>query len=354
MAIGAEVGGGKLADLLAPAATGLTRDEVVDGRPGDFTLAEAANGGHVLSTSSSMPTKRALGAKNDGINATFYQTQMNDNHASENLLPRREILRAGALGATAVGFSALGLAQATQGGQSQSGQSQGGMNNQGMQNQDGMNRPMMNQDPMAGAAADLRSDPRTQARNTREWQRNLGQFGLLSLTSAEAGLQKATNADARMFAQFEATEQRAVAEILREQGVPTPSLDARSRPIVTAHEAATGAEFDRVFAAAQLDTHQRLLALMNSHIDNVKPRNAADREARHLAIGFRPAIIEHIAHSRTLMGMVGAPTGTVGGLLPGNGNSGGMTGGGTTGTGGSDGLGTGGTRTGGTRTGGGR
>ncbi len=211
---------------------------------------------------------------------------MANDETLDSPLPRREILKAGALGVAALGLASLApFAQAAQGA------SQTGMQGGTRDGDKGM------------APGD---DPRTKARDAREWQRNLRALGTLSLTSAEAGIAKATNPAAKVFANFEATEQRAVSRILDEQGVPKVPLSAADRAVVRQHEATTGAEFDRVFAGAQLETHQKLLALNEAMVRNSEgKRDATTREARHLSILALPAILEHIAHSQQLLAILG-------------------------------------------------
>lgn len=197
-----------------------------------------------------------------------------------SLLARRQVLKAGALGATALGLIGISpLAEALQ-----TAPAQGGMSD------------------ASGSA-----DPRTQARNAREWRANLAQFGTLSLMASEMALRKASRDEVKIFANFEATEQRGVAEILAEMGTRPPALDAASRAIARQHEIAEGVEFDRVYARAQLETHGKLLALQQSLISNTE-RNARgdERTARYLAKLAIPAIQEHIAHAQALVALLGA------------------------------------------------
>ena len=195
-----------------------------------------------------------------------------------SLLGRRELLKAGALGATALGLAGIApLAQAF-----------GSPATQGQQ------VPTTDQ------------DPRTRARNEAEWRMNLAQLGTLSLAASEMALRKATNADVKMFANFEATEQRGVAAILMEMNTPPPPLDAMSRAAVREHETAEGVAFDRVYARAQLQTHQKLL-LLNQNIVAATDGKRGMREmhARHLAMLAIPAITEHIAHAQELVALLG-------------------------------------------------
>lgn len=205
---------------------------------------------------------------------------MDQNNApgQPSLLGRRELLKAGALGVTAFGLAGLApLAEAFQTGAG------------------GQQVPTTD------------SDPRTRARNEREWRMNLAQLGTLSLMASEMAIRKGQRAEVKEFANFEATEQRGVAAILQEMGTPPPPLDAMSRAVARQHEVAEGVEFDRVYARAQLETHQKLLLLNQSIVAATEgTRNMREMHARHLAMLAIPAITEHIAHSQELVALLGS------------------------------------------------
>lgn len=201
-------------------------------------------------------------------------------------LARREVLRVGTIGAVALGLAALVPF---------AGASQESM-------QDGM-KAAGTQDHKMGDG----TNPRTRARNAREWGNNLAQYGTLSLMGSEMALTKATDADVKEFANFEATEQRAVAEILKNMGFKVPAdLDANSRAILREHEVATGADFDKVYARAQLKSHQDLLVLMESLLQNSKSGAKDEFAARQVATLATAAVKEHIAHSSALVAKLGA------------------------------------------------
>lgn len=203
-------------------------------------------------------------------------------------LARRDVLRTGAIGVAALALATLApLAEATQGETPDP---------SGMKASGTMDRRMGDG-----------TNPRTRARNAREWGANLAQYGTLSLMGSEMALTKATDPDVKEFAGFEATEQRAVAEILTHMGVKVPAdLDANSRAILREHEAATGAEFDKVYAKAQLKAHQDLLVLMESLLQNSKSNAKDEFAARQVATLATAAVKEHIALSGKLVAKLGA------------------------------------------------
>ena len=179
---------------------------------------------------------------------------------NQSTLNRREVLRGGALGALTLGLGAL-----------------------------------------AGAL-----EIPTTAKNEREFRTRLMALGGLSLKSAQMGLRKATHPALKQFAGFEADEQTQIAKVLMELRTPMLPMDKDAAEIVRQHEAAQGAEFDRVFARSQFQVHQMLLDLGTNFLQNSKGKGKDEMHARHLAMVSGATIREHIAHATALVAAVGA------------------------------------------------
>lgn len=215
---------------------------------------------------------------------------MENQNATEpsTLLARRDVLKTGAMGAAAIALASLAPLATAQDRNDKDKTMSETAGTQDRKNGDGVN-------------------PRTRARDAREWGNNLAQYGTLSLMGSEMALNKAVDADVREFANFEATEQRAVAEILKTMGIKTPAnLDAPFRAIAREHEAATGAEFDKVYSRAQLKAHQDLLVLMESLLQNSRRDDKNEFAAKQVARLATAAVKEHIAHTEKLVAKLGA------------------------------------------------
>lgn len=212
-----------------------------------------------------MPTN-ANGLRLNWDGSPFYPMDQNpapeaSSPLEKTVLGRRELLRVGAIGASALGLAGLA--------------------------------------PLAEAA-------QTGPRNERQFRAQLLRLGTLSLKSATLGQQKAQNAGLKVFATFEATEQKALGKVLKEMDTPVRPLTAAEQQVVARHQSATGEEFDRVFAQAQLDTHLKLRDLLESFIENSKGRGMAETHTRHLATVALPAVLEHIAHAKAYVAAVRA------------------------------------------------
>ena len=68
--------------------------------------------------------------------------------------------------------------------------------------------------------------------------------------------------------------------------------------------AAKGADFDRVYIAAQLENHEFLRDLAQSYLGNPAPAKSdiAEGQGRHLAMLALAAFKEHVAITKRIMG----------------------------------------------------
>ncbi|WP_426959231.1 DUF4142 domain-containing protein [Muricoccus radiodurans] len=116
--------------------------------------------------------------------------------------------------------------------------------------------------------------------------------GTFSLMTARVGVEKATNADVKRFAQFEVQEQEGVAQAMRLAGhnFPEPRFEGEKAQILQRlRGAGSGNEFDMMFLQVQEQGHQELLNLTTAIMQGNAP--APDKIMATLANG---QIKEHL------------------------------------------------------------
>src|SRR5688572_6655296 len=128
-------------------------------------------------------------------------------------------------------------------------------------------------------------------------------LGSIALQTSEVALQKAQDEDVKQFAQFEADEQKTIAEVLRSMMEPAgtaspqgaaaqPQLDQKHAEMVQKlQQAKAGEAFDKEYVKGQIDGHQELLQIQERFLQG-RPQN---REAMNAAKLARGHIKEHIA-----------------------------------------------------------
>ncbi|MBR0664480.1 DUF4142 domain-containing protein [Roseomonas hellenica] len=117
--------------------------------------------------------------------------------------------------------------------------------------------------------------------------------GAFSMQSSELAKTRATSPALKQFAELESEEQRAVMQALQIVGVPLPSavqLPAEKAEMLRRLQAASGAEFDRMYLAGQVAGHQELLQL---HI--AAAGNSPTPGERAISTVAVPAIRSHMA-----------------------------------------------------------
>jgi putative membrane protein len=80
----------------------------------------------------------------------------------------------------------------------------------------------------------------------------------------------------------------------------TAMIDEAGQAKLTELEGLSGAEFDAAYVAANLEGHQKLLAIQEEYLTN-----GSNREHLSVAKLARGQITEHIAHLKELQGMLG-------------------------------------------------
>jgi putative membrane protein len=124
----------------------------------------------------------------------------------------------------------------------------------------------------------------------REHATDTLKIGGLALRSSQLAQTKASGAKVKEFAGFEVAEQTTIAQILRESsGMNPPPPDAEERAATARLTAANGSAFDAAYVAAQIDGHQKLLAVQERYL-------SAGRQPhmRHVAMLARGQIKEHL------------------------------------------------------------
>ncbi|MFC0410462.1 DUF4142 domain-containing protein [Roseomonas elaeocarpi] len=118
------------------------------------------------------------------------------------------------------------------------------------------------------------------------------QGGMFLMQSAELGIQKATRADVKRFAQFEAAEQQSIVQAMQIAGQPAMQmpLPAQKATMLQSLQAASGTEFDRMFVQAQTMGHQEALQVYSA-IQNSSAAPTTDRVIATLAV---TTIREHL------------------------------------------------------------
>lgn len=125
--------------------------------------------------------------------------------------------------------------------------------------------------------------------------------GAFALQTSEVALQKAKDEDVKQFAQFEADEQRGIAEVLRSMMEPSgtasapaapPQLDAKHADMLRKlQQAQAGEAFDKMYVDGQLQGHEELLQIQETYLKS----NSRNREHVNVAKLARGHIKEHVA-----------------------------------------------------------
>lgn len=135
-----------------------------------------------------------------------------------------------------------------------------------------------------------------------EFRTELAKLGTKSLLTAQVAQTKASNEKVKMFATFEAAEQKTIATILKEMGTPTPPPDAQAQAILTSLKAANGAAFDKAFMKAQVDTHEALRSLTSGFVNGAQTATSpTEKHTRHLASLALATITEHTERAKKIV-----------------------------------------------------
>lgn len=142
-----------------------------------------------------------------------------------------------------------------------------------------------------------------------------GMVGALSLLQSRKAAVQATDAKVKQFAEWEVAEQETVGDILKSmksgspeaQGALVPPTDEEAMAMVAEADQAkleelgalSGVDFDKAYVAANLEGHQKLLAIQEEYLTS-----GTNREHLSVAKLARGTIKEHIAHLEELQGLL--------------------------------------------------
>ncbi|MBT9368673.1 DUF4142 domain-containing protein [Rhizobium sp. CSW-27] len=123
--------------------------------------------------------------------------------------------------------------------------------------------------------------------------------GDFATASSELARQKGTANAVKVFAQLEIREQAAVAKAFgAEPG--SAGLSEKHRQMLAKLEAASGAEFDRMYIDGQMEGHQELLAIHKQYAEN-----GEDPMARGASMVGVPSIETHLGMLKTIRQSLG-------------------------------------------------
>lgn len=130
----------------------------------------------------------------------------------------------------------------------------------------------------------------------------------LSLISSELALKKAAQANAKEFAGFELGEAIAITTVLKELGTPVPAPDPMGQEIMSKLEAASGADFDKLYIKAQLANHEFLRDHAEDYLKESDPKTSdpAEQQTQHLATLALAVFKEHVAICKRIFGELNA------------------------------------------------
>jgi putative membrane protein len=131
----------------------------------------------------------------------------------------------------------------------------------------------------------------------QQWLQQTMMVGSVALQTSEIALQKSQDEDVKQFAQFEADEQRTIAEVLRSMMEPAGTASAAPQPdqkhaemVQKLQQAKAGDAFDKEYIQGQIQGHQELLQIQERFLQG-RPQN---REAMNAAKLARGHIKEHL------------------------------------------------------------
>jgi putative membrane protein len=127
-------------------------------------------------------------------------------------------------------------------------------------------------------------------------QATIAVLGTASLQTSQLALTKASNAQVKMFAKFEAAEQLTMGKILKDMGTPTPAPSAEGTALLTKLKALNGAAFDKAFMQGQVDTHQKLHQAVSALMNATKSLHV-----KHVTSLALTTITEHTERGRMLL-----------------------------------------------------
>lgn len=130
-----------------------------------------------------------------------------------------------------------------------------------------------------------------------------GASDLYEIQSSQLALQKAQDSGVREFAQMMITHHtqttQQVTAAARQSGMtpPPPQLTAQQAQMISQLQAASGAEFDRLYKQQQVQAHEMALALHRTYADD-----GDTEELRRVARSAVPIVQDHLTRVRKMAG----------------------------------------------------
>ena len=195
------------------------------------------------------------------------------NHETEGAVSRRNFLSRVAV--AGLGAAALGLAASAQ----------AATKPQQPQAETGHNYPM----------------PKPHAMTAQQFYMGVIGPATLSKITSEIAVDKASNAHAKEFANFELREAIAVTTVLAEMGIPTPPMNATGKAILAKLKSSDGTAFDKAYIMAQLSNHEFLRDLATTYLANSQGHTGmAETHGRHVAMLTLNEFKEHVVLTKQI------------------------------------------------------
>ncbi len=134
------------------------------------------------------------------------------------------------------------------------------------------------------------------AMNEAQFRKGVIGPATLSRVTSEMGVDKATNAHAKEFANFELREAIAVTTVLANLKTPVPPMDATAKAtLAKIQNASAGSEFDMAYMQAQLENHEFLRDHTVTYLKNSSGATSmAEMNGRNLATLALATFTEHV------------------------------------------------------------
>lgn len=144
--------------------------------------------------------------------------------------------------------------------------------------------------------------PRPNARTEMEFRMGVIGPAMLSLVTSQLAVDRASDPQAKEFANFELREAIAVTTVLKQLRTPAPAPDANARATRAKIEGArAGTDFDREYMTAQLANHEFLRDLAASYLTNsAKATSMPEMHGRHLATLAQATFKEHVVMAKRI------------------------------------------------------
>jgi putative membrane protein len=130
-------------------------------------------------------------------------------------------------------------------------------------------------------------------------QAKIAILGTVSLQTSELALTKASNAEVKIFAKFEAAEQQVMGMILKDMGTVVPAPSEEGKAMLTKLQSLSGAAFDKAYMQGQVDTHKKLREAVSALMSST-----SDKHVKHVTSLALATIQEHTERGTMLLSRI--------------------------------------------------